>query len=241
MEVQELVNIISNIQFKQELDWYVYIIIACVSGLSGFFVSYFKEKGKNFASKEDFKMLKEQLSENTALVEGIKVELSERTWITQQIWSKKQETYEAIFELLFHVKKYVDHQVGEFEEWEYINRYHPYFQCYSKEDEKSLRDMWEKDKEEYELWSKEPQGKKEAGELKKKYESAILELLQIIELKAIYISSNVGVEIEDLKNELQRTYDEEDWDDHFSRISGKVKDTIVKIQKISRIELKIET
>ena len=241
MELQEFVDILSNVQFKQTLDWYVYLILAIVTGLSGFFASYIKEKGKNFATKEDFNTLQEQLGKNTVLVESIKAELGEKTWVSQQIWVKKQEAYEAIFELLFHVKRYVDHQVIAFEEWEFINKYHPYFQVYDKEHEAQFKEMWEKDKKEYEEWAKDPEGQDVARDLKGKYDNAMLELLKVVELKAIYISPDVSKEIENLRLELQQTHDEEDWDDHFSRLTREMESTIVRLRDLSRVELKIET
>lgn len=241
MEPQEFINVLSNIQFKQDLDWYVYVIIAAITGLGGFSASYFREKGKNLATKEDFNTLHEQLGKNTVVVESIKAELGEKTWVTQQIWVKKQEAYEAIFELLFHVKRYVDHQVIEFEEWEFINKYHPYFQIYDKEHEEYFKAKWEKDKEEYEAWIQEPEGKEMARDSKGKYDTAMLELLKIVELKAIYISPEVGKEIETLRQELMQTYDEEGWDDHFSRLTNETESTIARLRELSRAELKIET
>ncbi|WP_214645469.1 hypothetical protein, partial [Aliivibrio fischeri] len=213
-------------------------VLAAIGGLLG---SYTKEKGKNVATKEDFSMLQEQLSRNTVVVEGIKAELGEKAWITQQVWVKKQEAYDAIFELLFHVKRYVDHQVIAFEEFEYINKYHPYFQIYDKEHEVHFKQMWEKDKKEYEEWVKDPEGKDVARDLKGKYDVAMLELLKVVELKAIYISPDVSSEIDRLRIELQQTHEYEGWDEHFSRLSSEMDETIIRLRDISRIELKIET
>ncbi|ELZ7234636.1 hypothetical protein U0N46_004930 [Vibrio parahaemolyticus] len=69
----------------------------------------------------------------------------------------------------------------------------------------------------------------------------MLELLKVVELKAIYISPDVSKEIENLRLELQQTHDEEDWDDHFSRLTREMESTIVRLRDLSRAELKIET
>ena len=75
MDTEEIIKALSSVQFKQSLDWTTYIVIAFFSGIGGWFASYFKEKGKNYANKEDFNELKRQLTLNTEVVEGIKVEL----------------------------------------------------------------------------------------------------------------------------------------------------------------------
>lgn len=54
MDTDEIIKALSSIQFKQSLDWKTYIVIAFFSGISGWFASYSKEKGKNYANKEDF-------------------------------------------------------------------------------------------------------------------------------------------------------------------------------------------
>ena len=241
MQAQEFIDLLSKIQFSQTLSWQAYILIALVSGGAGFLSSYLKEKGKNYASKEDFEELKGQLTQSTKLVEDIKAKVSEKMWINQQIWVKKQEAYETIFDLLIHVNKYVAKQVDDFEEWEYIDKYHPYFQySHYKENDEYLRKQHEKDKAEYNKRVNSPEHKDEAEKLKQKYEVAIDNLLDLVDVKAIYLDSKVGAVVAKLKIELGRTYDEEDWDSHFQRLSTETKNAINKIKEISKVELKIE-
>ncbi|ENN97384.1 MULTISPECIES: hypothetical protein [Pseudoalteromonas] len=241
MQTQEFIDLLSQIQFSQTLSWQAYILIAFVSGGAVVLSSYLKEKGKNYASKEDFEELKGQLAQSTKLVEDIKAKVSEKTWINQQKWVKKQEAYEAIFDLLIHVNKYVVRQVDDFEEWEYIDKYHPYFQYLQyNEDNESLRKQLEKDKAEYNERVNSPEHKDEAEKLKQKYEVAIDNLLDLVDVKAIYLNSEVGAVVAKLKIELARTYDEEDWDSHFQRLSTETKNAINKIKEISKVELKIE-
>lgn len=185
------------------------------------------------------KELQKQLKENTLIVERVRTDFGEKAWISQQVWGKKQEAYHAIFGLLLHIKRYVEHQVLEFEEWEYIHRYHPYFQNFDKSHEEGLRAMWEKDRKDFEELRKEPDSEELTRELKTKYDDAILELLQIVELEAIYISSEIPIELNNMRDELGKTYDAEDWDEHFSRLASQMDETINKVREISRVELKL--
>ena len=135
----------------------VFILALAGSWLGSFFSSYHKKKGENYANKEDFDSLKEQLSINTGIVERIKSHILEKNWIFQQAWLKKQEAYESIFELLFHVKRYISHQSSEYEEWELMNHNYPELACEEMDDGKLIR-VWELEKEEYEKKVKSPAG-----------------------------------------------------------------------------------
>ncbi len=240
MDNKNLVDVLSSIQFNQSLDLASYAVVAACAGLGGWIGSYFKEKGKNYANKEDFLELKSQLGQNTTLVEGIKVKLSNKSWISQQVWVKKQEAYEVVFGLLFHIKRYVSHQVSEYEQWEYVNQRHPYMDHY-EHDDGSLLQLWNKDKAEYEEKKNEPKTKEEAEKLKIKYEEALASLFQIIEVKSIYLDKKVENTIKALKVELTKTDQYEEWDDHFSRITRETQNAIDQIRDISKSELKIET
>jgi len=240
MDNQDLVDALSSIQFKQSLDFTTYVVVAVCAGLGGWLASYFKEKGKNYANKEDFIDLKNQLSQNTTLVEGIKVKLSTKSWISQQVWVKKQEAYEVVFELLFHVKRYVSHQLSDHEEWEYINHQHPYM-SHGEHDDGTLLELWYKEKAEYKRKANDPKTKDDAEKLKTKYEESLASLFKIIEVKSIYLDNKVEDTIRILKDELSKTDDHEDWDEHFYRTSRETSSAIEKIREICKSELKIET
>jgi len=226
---------------KQDIiEWYVYLFVAISAGFGTWLTSYFKEKGKNFALKEDFEILKEQLGKNTVLVENIKTKLSEKSWITQQVWVKKQEAYEVIFELLFHVKRYVSHQQDEYQEWEYVNHYYPEM-AYETHDDGSQIRLWELEKEKYEEKVKDPDYKQEAEKLKTNYDNSISSLFQIVEVKSIYLDDKVEIVIKELKKELSKTEEYEDWDEHFFRVHRKTKQAIESIRNISKEELSLKT
>jgi len=238
MESQELINILSKLQFKQTLSWEVYLIVVAASAVGVFLGAYLKERGKQYATSENFDELKNQLEDTTVVVEQVKSKVSEKSWVNQQIWVKKQEAYEIVFELLFHVQRYVSHQVLEYEEWVYINHRHPYMDHYQYDDGTLLK-LWDKEKAEYKDKTNNPKTKKEAEKLKIKYEEALASLFQIIEVKSIYLDEKVELAIKTLKTELSRTNEHEEWDDHSCRITRETKSAIEQIREISKLELKI--
>ncbi|MDT1012845.1 hypothetical protein RMN64_15625 [Plesiomonas shigelloides] len=213
---------------------------AILAGIGGYIGSYAKEKGKNLASKEDFKLLKEQLERNTESVEVIKSKVSERSWIDQQTWLVKKETYDQIFELLFHIKKHVSRQNDDYLDWFYYNHYHPDL-AYETHGDGSQTRLWELEKAEYERVKLDPQTINEAEQLKIKHEESLSGLLKIIDVKAIYLDENVSVILTNLKKELFATYPYEDWDEHFTRLKNCTLAAINDIQKIGMRELKIKT
>jgi hypothetical protein len=67
------------------------------AGIGAFLGSYLKQKGENLASKEDLAIAVEQLRATTTTVEGIKTQLAERTWVSQERWKMRSELYVAYF------------------------------------------------------------------------------------------------------------------------------------------------
>jgi len=221
------------------IDIISFLLVTIGAGLGAWFSSYFKEKGKNLATQEGFDEIIKQVKINTEVVEDVKNSFSEKGWITQQVWLKKQEAYHVIFSLLLNVKKYVSHQVGEFEEWEYINQYHPYIQNCQFDSDGSLGEMWASEKKEYEEKSKSPESREEAENLKVKYEISIAKLFDLIDVHSIYLDGKVEEEITKLRRELSTTDEHEEYDCHFNRISIATKEAIDNIRTISKKELKI--
>ncbi len=133
-----------------------YIGVIVLSWVGAFLAAYLVQKAKNRANSEDFHELKNQLSDNTRIVKEIESTFSENFWIRQQVWIKKQESYETILSLLHDIEKYVSHQVTDFEEWQYINHRHPYFGFYPHEDIGNV-EAWKRDKKEYEDKQQNPE------------------------------------------------------------------------------------
>jgi uncharacterized membrane-anchored protein YhcB (DUF1043 family) len=215
-----------------------YIGVVVFGWIGAFIAAYLVQKAKNQANSENFDNLKSELDKNTRIVKEIESNFSENSWIKQQVWLKKQESYETILGLIRDIEKYVRYQVTEFEEWQYVHMRHPYFGFYHHEDIGN-KNAWEKDKKDYEEKKKNPETAAESEGLKTRYDKALSEIFDHISLKAIYLDSAVESEMEKLKQSLSWTDTEEDWEDHFERISRDTMETIKKVREISHNELKL--
>ncbi|WP_128786646.1 hypothetical protein [Photobacterium chitinilyticum] len=224
---------------EQILSIISYVGVALVSGLLVWLNSYSKEKGKSYANKEDFVELKEQLSQTTELVESVKSSLSEKSWINQQVWLKKQEAYEEISLHLSHVKKFVNHQISEYESYEYLNHYHPYVQMSSTTNE-SLQNQWDRDVEEYERRKKYNEENKVYEKLEKHSNDALSQVFDLITVKSIYLDPRVGEVINKLKYSVGEPHEYEDENDYYNRIDKAMELAMDEIFKISKEELSIK-
>ena len=85
-----------------------YLAIVILSALfavaGGFFASYLGEKGKNRATREDFDKLTEQLKQTTRVAEDIKAQVSNESWLRQQIWAEKRRLYAEILQAFEDVR-----------------------------------------------------------------------------------------------------------------------------------------
>lgn len=241
VSIENLINTLSKVQFKTQLDFWSYLAILFVSAIGTYLASYLKKKGENVATKEDFNGLLNQLKTNTEAVEDIKSQFNERNWVNQQIWLKKQEAYSTIFMHLLNIKKYVTFQTNEFEAWQDINFYHEYFSFeYNKDEEIALKEKWENDRKLYEEKSKSPAHIEEAQLLKTNHDKSLSSIFDVINIHSIYLDPNVELELEKLKNELSTTHDYEDWEEHFSRISNETESTINTVREIGKRELRVK-
>lgn len=216
-----------------------YIGVAFLSGLLVWLNSYSKEKGKTYAKIEDFVGLKNQLSETTELVENVKSSLSEKSWINQQVWLKKQGAYEEIFSHLFHVNKFVNHQINQYESYEYLHNYHPYIQMYPTKSE-ALQIQWDRDIEEYERRKKYNEEHKTYEKLENHSNEALIQVVDLISIKSIYVDSRIGEIINKLKYSIVFHHEGEDENEYFNRINNVMESTMSDIFKISKEELGIE-
>jgi len=197
-----------------------------------------KTKGKNYAKTEDFLDLKNQLSDTTELVESIKSSLTEKSWINQQIWLKQQEAYEEILSHLYHVKKFVNHQVSDYENYEYIHNFHPYHQADSNLRD-ALQTEWERDFQEYERRKKYNEEHKAHQKLESNSDQAFIQIIDLITVKSIYVDCSVGEVIHKLKCAMMSRSNEEDEYIYYRRINENMKSAMNDIFKISKEELGI--
>lgn len=62
--------------------------------------AYLSEKGKNFATKEDFEGISSRLEHTTSITESIKANFSANSWLGQQHWNSQDKHYTAVLKNL---------------------------------------------------------------------------------------------------------------------------------------------
>ncbi len=84
----------------------IYVAVAALIGAAfgAFFSSCLKRKGENYATKEDFEKILEQVKKTTHETESIKVELSRGNWINQQQWMLRERYYAGLLDGLYTLK-----------------------------------------------------------------------------------------------------------------------------------------
>lgn len=221
-----------------KLDIVDTLILALVTGVAGFFGSYANTRAKNLATKADFDNLKDQLSQNTTVVESIKSQFSNKSWVSQQVWVKKQEAYEDILQNLLHIQKYVNHQWDDYQDYEYVN----YLYHISIESEFEPEEV-DKATKYYEECNKRLQFNRENKideRLKTSSINAVNHIFNLISSKAMYLDPEVEKVISGLKFVV--FYDSSEADDkasHYRAVSKVMTETLEKVQDIARQELRI--
>lgn len=244
MNSNELITFLSNYSFKQTLDTQSYIIITLlmflVSTAALWITTFIKEKSRNFATKSDFEQLKEQLIQNTEATKKIEAHFSEKVWINQQIWLKKQSCYEQIFVLLYKISNYVASEIADYEHHRDIYS-GPQMNPYMSDDEQAaLETQWERDMAEYEEKSKSPEEKLKREENQKTKLESFKHLMELTQVKAIFIDNKVRMEIDNLIRSLSINNDpREDWDMHFMRMDEDTNKALKNIRDICRLELNL--
>jgi hypothetical protein len=74
------------------------VLIALAAAAGAFFGEYFKTKGKNLATKQDFEDLKDQLRANTELVERVKAEIGREDWASREWTNLRRLKLEELLE-----------------------------------------------------------------------------------------------------------------------------------------------
>ena len=245
MDSNQIISFLSNFFLKQDLNWQTFLLIgitvAIVNCLSTVAVSFLKEKSKNFATRTDFEQLTAQLVMNTEATKKIDAHFSERVWINQQIWSKKQECYESIFLHLEKITSYVRYEVSAYEEHTDMNRGpYSYYANMSKEQEDKLYAEWQEEVEAYEARINSPEEKLKREELQKENVASFLKLTELMQIKAVFIDEKVQIEVDNLQRSLSIKNDpSEDWDMHFMRMNEDTNKALKNIKDICRLELNL--
>ncbi|WP_405600673.1 MULTISPECIES: hypothetical protein [unclassified Pseudoalteromonas] len=244
--------------------------------LLGAFVVFINKKAKNLADRTEFKKLKKELTENTTIiekvrsdfleantkivenvrseflknntevVESVKSELQVKGWVNQQVWLKKQEIYESIFNKLLSVKKYATHQSNAFQEALYLEREHEYYLSQGEEwiDSPSLKRDLERKREEYKIRVNSQEHINESKTIRAEKEQAISSLMELVSINSVYIDGDVESVLDKLKNVLHSRYDSSDFDEvenHMYDVCNAVEKAIVEVKLMCKKELQIKT
>jgi hypothetical protein len=78
------------------------------AGIGAYFGEYLRTKGKNLATKEDFESLKDQLRENTELVENIKADVGQRDWAAREWRNVRRIKLEEMLTKMHDCEEFTD-------------------------------------------------------------------------------------------------------------------------------------
>ena len=102
LSAKELVDVINQTGLSLSSGtWILLLLFSLTSSLLGaLIVSYAKEKGKNYATREDFGDIQAQLISNTEVVEKLKDNIAKSSAIEQKRWEYKLKHYVGIIHAL---------------------------------------------------------------------------------------------------------------------------------------------
>jgi hypothetical protein len=84
------------------------LLVIIAAGVGAFFGEYFRRRGRNLATKMDFDSLTQRLQANTELVEGIKIEVSQRDWVKREWANLRRLKLETLIEKLHECEAFID-------------------------------------------------------------------------------------------------------------------------------------
>jgi hypothetical protein len=97
MTPDQLQTILDGIARTALPKWYVYFLFlfgaALAAGLGAWGGAYLKERGKRYATKEDFDSLLQELRRTTSVTEEIKAQTAGGLWLQQTRWGKRWDVY----------------------------------------------------------------------------------------------------------------------------------------------------
>lgn len=72
-------------------QWTAWLVTLIVAGIGAWFGAYVREKGKNYATKEDIQAL-------TRLTEEVRADITGQVWVSQRRWDLKRDLYWKLIE-----------------------------------------------------------------------------------------------------------------------------------------------
>lgn len=221
------------------------IINLLINGLSK---GYLNEKFKHIATIKNFNSLKEQLEANTFIVENIKTKFFEKTWITQQVWVKKQEAYESILINLFKLKKHVEYRLDKKSSFLEAFFYFPddpfvlqhlYENDHDKKEAIAFQEHVEENQSAYKAKFESLSAIERANLKEKTYKNKMEDIVEMIDIKSIYLTDNIheiNLSISEIITDVfkKEKYQEEHQgpEEHVEELSEIDSNLIERIQKI---------
>jgi len=84
------------------------VLTSIGAAVAAYYGAYLSEKGKNFATKEEFAALASQLRSNTTIVEDIKSEFGQRDWARREFAALRRTKLEELIAALYACRKFVE-------------------------------------------------------------------------------------------------------------------------------------
>lgn len=189
----------------------------------------------------------EFLRNNTEVVESVKSELQVKGWVNQQVWLRKQETYESIFDKLLLIKKHATHQSNEFQKDLEIERSDQDYYI-SQDAERIDSSSHQRDLDRKRENRKKQVNSKEhivkTKEIETDKEKAISSLIEMASINSVYIDDDVETVLKELQSVMNQRFSSSDVDEienHIVDVSREIDKAIEDVKSACRKELKIKT
>jgi len=104
--------------------WWYLLSVIILTFVGSFLGSYFKRKGENLATKEDYESLLEQVKETTSATENIKINLARGNWLHQRSWYLKEKYYTGLLEALYELELSLSNRLDLYNEGDYQHADH---------------------------------------------------------------------------------------------------------------------
>ncbi|OVE80638.1 hypothetical protein BVY04_05480 [bacterium M21] len=128
-------------------------------------------------------------------------EINDKSWRGQQVWVRKQEIYDSIFQQLFRIKSLLRMDLADWWDWEYLHNYwnHTDPRMTSEQYQLESRKLEKLKKEHMEQYEASKEERKERERQKKQ---AIDDLLHFVGTKAVFLDSSVTEAVDAFKKDL---------------------------------------
>lgn len=220
-------QLLDDVKEMSSFDSFWFLICFFISiGIFIWIKSFISTKAKIDANNINFSKLTSQLEETTKLTKKIESEFSislkkiehnliQETWVSQQVWIKKQEIYENTFKILSNLNKYINYENTNLED--YIWFEHGIYQEFNTNgdiDEEYYNETM-KQRDAYYREQKTEKAKlykKSMIEIKK---NSISSLLDILYLQSIFLSDDSRLTIENIINDINvEPTEHEEWENY---------------------------